>query len=190
MSERAEERDREESLDELYRRIADNREHPERRRPRPERVPGDPGYEIRGRRKTKDGRASIEAWLPGWHWPVVRAVEEAGRWLVLADPKIAELGGLGRIHLAAGEVVTARERHAMGECPCCALCEGSGDMSGLSDGWWVKAEGVYVIVGLPLNTLDSAAELNDRDALALAERLIAASESAARVRRSVEGDRR
>ncbi len=72
----------------------DNREHPERRRPRPERVPGDPGYEIRGRRKAKDGRASIEAWLPGWHWPVVGAVEDAGRWLVLADPKIADLAAL------------------------------------------------------------------------------------------------
>jgi hypothetical protein len=63
-------------------------------------------------------------------------------------------------------------------------------MSGLPDGWWVKAEGVYVVVGLPLTSLDGAAELNDRDALALAERLIAASESAGRMRRSIEGDRR
>ncbi len=63
-------------------------------------------------------------------------------------------------------------------------------MSGLPAGWWVKVEGAYVVVGLPLNTLDSAAELNDRDALALAERLTAASELAARARRSIEGDRR
>ena len=71
------------------------------------RVPGDPQYEVRDRRDTKDGRGSIEAWLPGWHWPVVRAVEHAGRWLVLADPKVAEVGGQGNIHMAGGEVAGA-----------------------------------------------------------------------------------
>jgi hypothetical protein len=35
-------------------------------------------------------------------------------------------------------------------------------MSGLPDDWWVQAEGVSVVVGLPRNTLDGGAELNDR----------------------------
>ena len=30
----------------------------------------------------------------------------AGRWLVLADPKVSELGGLGSTHMAAADVVS------------------------------------------------------------------------------------
>jgi hypothetical protein len=101
--------DRSDSLDDVYRQIAEKREQsePRRPRPRPDRVPRESGYEVGDRRESTDGRASIEALLPGWHWPVVRAVEDAGRWLVLADPKVAELGGVGSTHLAAGEVVSA-----------------------------------------------------------------------------------
>jgi hypothetical protein len=68
-------------------------------------------YEIRDKRDSKEGRPSIEAWLPGWHWPVVRALESAGTvahagtWLVLTDPKVAELAGLRSTDVAAADVV-------------------------------------------------------------------------------------
>jgi hypothetical protein len=84
-------------------------------------------------------------------------------------------------HLRAHDEFTARTEHSnrlfdLGRQP----------MSGLPDGWWVNVAGVYVVVGLPRNSVDGQADMNDTDALALADRLIAAAEAARRTRRSIE----
>jgi hypothetical protein len=46
-------------------------------------------YEIRDYRQEPDGPAQIEAWLPGWLWPAVRAVQRGDGWLVLVGPEVS-----------------------------------------------------------------------------------------------------
>jgi hypothetical protein len=47
------------------------------------------GYEVRDYRDDAAGGPRVEVWLTEWHWPVVRADEYAGGWLVLVDSKVA-----------------------------------------------------------------------------------------------------
>jgi hypothetical protein len=69
------------------------------------------GYEIRDKRDLKEGRPSIEAWLPGWLWPVVRAVywepvtiTGVGTWYLLVDREVGELAGLSSVWTAVEAV--------------------------------------------------------------------------------------
>lgn len=61
----------------------------------PDRREGAPGgsaaldYEIRDYWHEPDGPARIEAWLPGWLWPAVRAVQRGDGWLVLVVPEVS-----------------------------------------------------------------------------------------------------
>ncbi|MDI3312935.1 MAG: hypothetical protein QJR12_01200 [Mycobacterium sp.] len=67
----------------------------------------DHGYEVRDYRDDKDARPRVEAWVPEYEWPFVRGVKYAGGWLVLADPIVAEVAGLGEVDLTGLDAVDA-----------------------------------------------------------------------------------
>jgi hypothetical protein len=70
-------------------------------------MPAQRGYEIRDLREAEDGRPRIEAWIPGWYWPIVGAVEDLGAWHVMVDPKVAESAGLVGADLTALAALSA-----------------------------------------------------------------------------------
>ncbi|MCH9732234.1 MAG: hypothetical protein K0U84_21595 [Actinomycetia bacterium] len=55
--------------------------------------PDVPSYEIRDLRDSAE-RASIEAWLPVWQWPVVRAVHLGDSWLVWVGAEVRTTAGV------------------------------------------------------------------------------------------------
>ncbi len=67
------------------------------------------GYEIREQRLDNLGRTQIEAWLPGRHSPLVRAVPRGYTWLVLAGREIADLAGLDEDRLTGIEAISHTE---------------------------------------------------------------------------------
>jgi multidrug resistance efflux pump len=70
---------------------------------------GQRGYEIRDRRDSTEARPSVEAWLPDWQWPAVRAVEYAGGWLVLVDSEVAEVAGVRGVDMTGLDAINADE---------------------------------------------------------------------------------
>lgn len=81
----------------------------------PDREEGDqggsptPDYEIRDYRREPDGLAQIEAWLPGWLWPAVRAVQRDDGWLVLVGPEVSATAGVHEADRSGLDAVNADE---------------------------------------------------------------------------------
>lgn len=67
------------------------------------------GYEIRDYRHHPDGPDQIEAWLPGSLWPVVRAVQRDGGWLVLVDPAVSATAGVPEADRSGLDAINADE---------------------------------------------------------------------------------
>ena len=57
------------------------------------------------------GPDQIEAWLPGWLWPVVRAVRRDAGWLVLVDPAVSVTAGAPEADRSGLDVASAHEAH-------------------------------------------------------------------------------
>jgi len=67
------------------------------------------GYEIRNYLHDPDGSDQIEAWLPGWLWPVVRAVQRDAGWLVLVDPAVSGSAGVPEADRSGLDAISAKE---------------------------------------------------------------------------------
>lgn len=76
---------------------------------RPESAAAGLGYEIRDYRSEQGGPAQIEAWLPGWLWPAVRAVERYHGWLVVVVPEVSAIAGVPEASRSGFDVITADE---------------------------------------------------------------------------------
>ncbi|OBJ93992.1 hypothetical protein [Mycobacterium sp. 1245852.3] len=53
--------------------------------------------------------SAVEAWLPGWHWPAVRAVRRGAGWLVLVDPVVSATAGVEEAARSALDAIDAGE---------------------------------------------------------------------------------
>lgn len=53
--------------------------------------------------------SAVEAWLPGWRWPAVRAVQRDSGWLVLVDPVVSTTAGVEDAARSALDAVNADE---------------------------------------------------------------------------------
>lgn len=53
--------------------------------------------------------SAVEAWLPGWQWPAVRAVQRGSGWLVFVDPVFSTTAGVEDVVRSALDAVDADE---------------------------------------------------------------------------------
>lgn len=51
--------------------------------------------------------SAVEAWLPGWRWPAVRAVQRGTRWLVSLDPVVSTAAGVEDAAHSAFDAINA-----------------------------------------------------------------------------------
>ncbi|MCH9668703.1 MAG: hypothetical protein K0U80_12715, partial [Actinomycetia bacterium] len=65
--------------------------------------------EIREDRAEPDGPAQIEAWLPGWSWPVVSAVQRGDGWLVLVGAEVSVTAGVRKADRSGLDAINADE---------------------------------------------------------------------------------
>lgn len=65
--------------------------------------------EIRDDGTEPDGTAQIEAWLPGWSWPVVRAVQRGDGWLVLVGAEVSVTAGVRKADRSGLDAINADE---------------------------------------------------------------------------------